>query len=183
MATLIQELPEPSSYDANASWILIEHDSTLYKIKSSVLLDTFSVQSEYIDSIHKNLSFQDSSLTFSRQNLLSDQSSFILNLNFGNQYQFPSATIIKNSGESKCSLLTFEGLFEFNINSTSNVINFSVHTSEAGNQTNIAGKLDLQQATTDSISINQLKLQNISNSPSTSAGYCCASIKARILNA
>lgn len=180
MATSIRELNEISDYEANSSWMLIEHNSALYRIKSSILLDSYAIQSEYIDSNHSNVSFQDSSFSFSKQNLGDTLSSFIVNLEFGDKYRLPSVTIVKNSGDAFCRILTFEGAVDLNAGSSSGILNLSKYISEDQLQTNIIGSISLSA---NQISIDSLRLTNISDSPSTNSAYCCASIKSRILNA
>lgn len=183
MATLIQELPEPTSYDANTSWLLIEHDSQLYKIKSSLFLNSFSIQSDYLSSQQKSLSFQNSSLSFSRDYLLNTESSFIATFEFGEKAQFPSATLTKNAGEDVCKLLTFEGIIEIPVGSTSNTINFSTYATQDGRQTNIVGTISLTQTITDSITLSSLKLENVSEFAAINSAYCCAKIKAQAYSA
>ena len=183
MPTLLQELPEQASYDANTSWLLIEHASTLYKVKSSVFLNTFSIQSDYLDSQYKTLSFQDSSVSFSRDYLLSTASSFVVTFEFGEKAKFPTATIIKNSGSDICKLMTFEGIVELPIGATLNTLNLSTYSTQDGRQTNITGSVSLTQAITDSVSISSLKLGNVSEFSSIDSAYCCAKIKAQAYNA
>lgn len=183
MPTLLQELSEPASYDANTSWLLIEHASTLYKIKSSVFLNTFSIQSDYLDSQYKTLSFESSSLSFSRDYLLSTASSFVVTFEFGEKAKFPTATIIKNGGEDICKLMTFEGISEIAIGASSGDVNLSTYATQDGRQTNIVGNVSFIQALTDSISLSSLRLQNVSDLSSINSAYCCAKIKAQAYNA
>jgi hypothetical protein len=183
MPTLLQELPEPVSYDANTSWLLIEHASTLYKIKSSVFLDTLSIQSDYLDSQYQELSFQNSSVSFSCDYLLSTASSFVATFEFGEKAKFPTATIIKNGGENVCRLMTFEGLSEIAIGASSGDVNLSTYATQDDRQTNIVGNVSLVQGLTDSISLSSLRLQNVSDLSSIDSAYCCAKIKAQAYNA
>ena len=183
MPTLLQELPEPVSYDANTSWLLIEHASTLYKIKSSVFLDTLSIQSDCLDNQYKTLSFQNSSISFSRDYLLSTASSFVATFEFGEKAKFPTATIIKNGGEDICKLMTFEGISEIAIGASSGDVNLSTYATQDGRQTNIVGNVSFVQALTDSVGISSLRLQNVSDLSSVDSAYCCAKIKAQAYNA
>jgi len=183
MPTLLQELSEPVSYDANTSWLLIEHDNTLYKIKSSVFLDTLSIQSDYLDSQYKTLSFQDSSISFSRDYLLSTASSFVVTFEFGEKAKFPTATIIKNGGDNVCKLMTFEGISEIAIGGSYENVNLSTYATQDGRQTNIVGNVSLTQALTDSVGISSVRLQNISDLSSINSAYCCAKIQAQAYNA
>jgi hypothetical protein len=181
MAQLIQDLPQPESYDANSSWLLIEHDNVLYKVQASVFLDSYALQSEYIDTAYRAISFQDSTFSFSRDYLLSDQSSFCLSLEFGEKIKFPSATLIKNAGETNCKLLTFEGLLDIPIDTTSDVLNLSKYSTQNGRTSNVVGTISLS-STQSSITIGQLKLENVSELPAVQSGYVCAKIQARAIN-
>lgn len=182
MVQLIQDLPQPESYDSNDSWLLIEHDGALNKVQASVFLDTYALQSEYIDTAYRAISFQDSTFSFSRDYLLSTQSSFVLNLEFGEKIKFPSATLIKNAGETNCSLLTFEGLLNIPIDTTSQVLNFSTYGLQNGYTSNIVGTIALSSEES-SITIGQLKIENVSEFSSVQSGYVCAKIQARSINA
>jgi len=182
MAQLIQDLPQPESYDANSSWLLIEHDNVLYKVQASVFLDSYALQSEYIDTAYRAISFQGSTVSFSRDYLLSTQSSFVLNLEFGEKIKFPSATLIKNAGETNCKLLTFEGLLDIPIDTTSNVLNLSVYSTQDGRTSNLVGTIFLSSAQS-TITIGQLRFENVSELPALQSGYVCAKIQARTINA
>lgn len=182
MAELIQNLPEPDSYNSNESWALIEHQGSLKKIKASVLLDTFALQSEFLDSDYKEISFQDSSISFSKSYLLNSLSSFILTLEFGDKIQFPSATIIKNSGETFCKLITFEAIYDILANTQSDTISLSSCRTQDGLRTDISAKISITDGASSAISIDNLALQNVSENPSTNYAYCCAKIKGRALS-
>ena len=182
MATPISDLPEPDSYDASNSWLLIEQDSTLYKMQASSFLNASTIQSQYIDSIYTTFGLQPSSLTFSRAHLLGINSSFIITLDFGNKSKLPSTSIIKNSGSDICKILTFEGVTEFNVNDAALTLNLSSLTLQNSNQTNIVCTLSCVKGLTDSIQINNLKLENVSNVGSLGSAYCCAKIEAQVIN-
>ena len=182
MAQFIQNLPQPQNYSSNNSWILIEHQDALYKVKSSVFLDSMSIQSEYIDSQSQLLTFQDSSMSFSRDHLFSLDSSFMLNLEFSGKIKFAGVTLIKNAGENICKLLTFEGVSDIAIDSTSELINLSYYKYTNIRHSNIVGSLSLSSSNS-SISINQLKLQNVTVLPAIDSCYVCAKIQSRTINA
>ena len=182
MATSIQELPFQETYNANESVLLIENDSILYQITASVLLDTLSLQTDYMDFAYQNITFYDSDLSFTRDYLLSLQSSFQLTLEFNEKAKFPSVTIIKNAGDTICKILTFEGVFDAVIGETTDLMNLSVYITQDGRETNIVGAINLETAVSDSISIEQLRLSNVSEFSSINAARCCAKIKARALN-
>lgn len=182
MATSIQELPIQETYDADASVLLIENNSTLYQITASVLLNTVSLQTEYMDVAYQNITFYDSDLLFTRDYLFSTQSSFQLTLDFNEKAKLPSVTIIKNAGDTICKILTFEGVFDAAIGETTDLMNLSVYTTQDGRETNIVGAINLESAVSDSITIEQLKLSNVSEFSSINTARCCAKIKARTIN-
>ena len=178
MPTLIQELSEQEDYTANNTWLLVEQNGTLYKVKADAFLDTYSLQSEHLDVKQSTVTFQSTSLSFDKTNLLSELSSFILNLEFGYQSQFPGVTIIKNSGETFCSVLTFENSFQLQVGSVSDVLKMSTFSTQDGRQTNVSAVIDL--ASNDLISLTSLKLENVSSLSGVSSAYCSARINARV---
>lgn len=185
----ITDLTPINSHDSNASWIIVEHDEILYKIRSSILLDSLNIQSEYIDSSRIDLSFQENSLSFQRSGLLNQLSSFVLNLEFGSNYQLPSVIITKNANSSSCKIVTFEGVQNVAIpdSSSTTSLNLTSKILEDGTRTDVVSNLVLSQTdssqTDSSISLQNIKLENQSNSPSFNYGYCSASIKGRLISA
>lgn len=184
MSTKITDLPSIESHNSNTSWILVEHDSNLYKIKSSILLDSLNIQSEYIDSSRIDLSFQENSFSFQRSGLFNQLSSFVLNLEFGSNYQLPSVIITKNASSSSCKIVTFEGVQSVAIpdSSSTTSLNLTSKILEDGTRTDVVSNLVLSQ-TDSSISLQNIKLENQSNSPSFNYGYCSASIRGRLISA
>jgi hypothetical protein len=113
---------------------------------------------------------------------LNTSSSFIITLDFGNKSKLPSTSIIKNSGSDVCKILTFEGITELNINADPTDLNLSSLTLQNSNQTKIVGQLSFNQGLSDSVQINNLKLENISNVGSLSSAYCCGKIEGQLIN-
>jgi len=182
MPQSITDLPTLDSYDANTTLLLIEHEANLYKIRSSLFLNTLKIQSEYINAQHASVTIQPSTLSFSRQHILDINSSFIATFDFSEKAKLPSATLIKNAGDNFCKLLTFEGIQDLVIGETSDPINLSVYTTQDSRETYIEGSITLAESLDDLINVSGLKLISTSTSPSLSLAYCCAKIKGLAVN-
>jgi hypothetical protein len=182
MSQLIKDLPALESYDANTTLLLIQHESDIYKIKTSLFLNTLKIQSEYINAQHASVTVQPSTLSFSRQHILDINSSFIATFDFSEKAKLPSATLIKNAGDNFCKLLTFEGIQDLVIGQTSDPINLSVYTTQDARETYIEGSITLTESLDDLINISGLKLISSSAFPSISLAYCCAKIKGLAVN-
>lgn len=180
----IQDLDQLEEFDPNETLILIQSLSTdgdLYKMLASSFVESTFVNSEYADISRTDIGLTSTTIEFTKDYLFNQNSSLEINLDFACDVRLPSVKIIKNSNQNFCRILTYEGVTEITIDDTAESKNLSIYTLADNQETIISGDISFTSGVASSFTISNLKLSNITDLSATNFAYCCAKLRATVI--
>lgn len=172
------------NFDPNEYWLVVQkgvrsgvsQSGATHRMLASAALKQTTIKSEYCEFEWKQFSSTGSSLSFTQNNLFSDNSSTEIILEFGSSLMMPSARIIKNSQQG-ISIVTYEGVQSLDVDESQ-----SIHLSEYTNylQNNSIVSADIL-FTINGFSLSNLKIENTTEIGSITSAYCAARARATII--